>query len=510
MKKTLTLILILALLLAVSAPAYAAGAESFTDLSPDSWCYGYVSMVVNMGLFNGTGANTFSPDSTMTRAMFVTVLGRYGEIDPSKYVIDENGGIVTADGVNMRDAPTTVDSKVLSTLGSGYKVTIIESVPDVNDAQYVWFHVTFNGKEGYIRNDLMTESKAVFTDVDPNAWYAPYVMWAYSSGVASAAGSGSFAPDRNITREEICSMLYNFSDVKKYLLKSNVSAKSFSDASTITSDYRKAVGSMQTLGVINGYDDGSFKPTHSASRGEVAAMLVRYIDATGYEPTQEASYDGSGNYIFGTATPDTGRKTVDYFSDACFIGHSLVVGFNTFTDTGSAAFYAKESANIRSLMSYEGWELSTTHTDESGKEVADKGNLAAALAEKSYGKVYIMFGANECGATESSRNNFVTNMGTLVDTVRQSQPDAKIYIMSMTPVYDTYSEKSYSLCRDNLIIYNDLMKSVCRNKHCYYVNLFDLLCDADGYLPDGLSTDGLHLKNESYDAIFDYLLCHTM
>lgn len=510
MKRSVALVLVLSLIIALSMPALAAGAESFVDLSPDNWCFGYVSTVVNMGLFNGTGANTFSPESTMTRAMFVTVLGRYGGIDTSAYVISENGGIVTASGVNMRDAPTTVDSKIVATLNSGYKVTIIESVPDANDTEYVWYHVSFNGKEGYIRNDLMTESKAVFTDVAADAWYAPYVMWAYTTGVASSTVEGRFSPNSDITREEICSMLYNFSDVKKYILKGNTASKSFSDASSINGSYRTAVSSMQTLGVINGYDDGSFKPKNSASRGEVAAMLVRYIDATGYHPVHEEPYDSSGSYIFGAAVPDTGRQSPGYFSDACFIGHSLTVGFDNFTDTGSADFYAKESASIRSLMNYQGWELSTTHTNDSGEAVPDTGDLAAVLSEKSYRKVYIMFGANECGANDSSRTNFVTNMGTLVDLIRKAQPHAKVYIMSMTPVYSSYSEKSYSLCRDNIIIYNDLMKKVCKSKNCYYVNLFDLLCDNDGYLPNGLSTDGLHLKDASYDAIYDYLLSHTM
>ena len=57
----------------------------FTDLKVEDSYFKAVSYAVEAGLFNGTSDTTFSPDTTMTRAMFVTVLGRLAEVDTSKY-----------------------------------------------------------------------------------------------------------------------------------------------------------------------------------------------------------------------------------------------------------------------------------------------------------------------------------------------------------------------------------------------------------------------------------------
>ncbi len=80
MKKRLgAIILVAAMLLSVLViPAGAASVEDFTDVKAGMWYYDYVKYVVENGYFNGTSVEkpTFSPNETMTRAMFVTVLSR--------------------------------------------------------------------------------------------------------------------------------------------------------------------------------------------------------------------------------------------------------------------------------------------------------------------------------------------------------------------------------------------------------------------------------------------------
>lgn len=57
----------------------------FTDVNEGSWYYDAVGFVVDNGPFQGTGASLFSPNTPMTRAMFVTVLGRAGGVDAGSY-----------------------------------------------------------------------------------------------------------------------------------------------------------------------------------------------------------------------------------------------------------------------------------------------------------------------------------------------------------------------------------------------------------------------------------------
>jgi hypothetical protein len=66
--------------------ASAAKVSDFTDVSPDDWYYPAVKYATEEGLFAGTTASTFSPGATMTRGMFVTVLGRKNGIDESQYL----------------------------------------------------------------------------------------------------------------------------------------------------------------------------------------------------------------------------------------------------------------------------------------------------------------------------------------------------------------------------------------------------------------------------------------
>ena len=64
--------------------------SQFGDVSKSDWFYDAVTTAVSDGLFKGTGTDTFDPHGTMSRGMYVTILGRIAGIDPTKYT--GNGG----------------------------------------------------------------------------------------------------------------------------------------------------------------------------------------------------------------------------------------------------------------------------------------------------------------------------------------------------------------------------------------------------------------------------------
>jgi len=79
---------VLALVLTLSMiPAVSAVSEADHGMKDivGHWAEEDIAWVLEMGLFNGTSADTFSPNGTMTRGMFVTVLGRYAGIDPDDF-----------------------------------------------------------------------------------------------------------------------------------------------------------------------------------------------------------------------------------------------------------------------------------------------------------------------------------------------------------------------------------------------------------------------------------------
>ncbi len=460
-------------------------------------------------MFNGTSTTAFSPNGTMTRGMFVTVLGRYGGA-PS---VSEGCkiGTVTKSDVNMRSAPSSKNTSVLTCLQSGTMVEVISTAADLSDPAYTWYYVKYRGMLGYIRSDLMEVTESGFSDVSNTSYYYSYVQWAFSSGIASATGDGTFSPERAITREEICSMLYNYAGFKNYQLDPTLSAAYFSDSSSIASGYTTAVSALQRVGVICGYGDGAFRPKGSATRAEVATMLMRFIGAISYKKAAESSSDSAGNYIFGTEVPQKTAVGTSYFSDACFIGHSLVRGMeNSFGPTG-ADFYAVNGATAKYFLSLSDLKLPTTHVDESGNSVNDTGTLEQALSQKQYSKVYIMLGINEIGSTDTSRQSFYNSMSNIVSLVKRIQPNAVIYIISLTPVSQKCSESRKDVNRDNVLDFNAVLKQLCKDKSSYYLNVFDLLCNDNGFLPDSACmSDGIHLLSPEYAKIKAYLLSHTV
>jgi len=92
-KKIISAILTVALLCAIAIPAFAAPVDSFNDVKASDWFYNAVKFATEEGMVNGTSTVTFSPYSTMTRAQFVTILGRMdgikdGDTQPSSGYTD--------------------------------------------------------------------------------------------------------------------------------------------------------------------------------------------------------------------------------------------------------------------------------------------------------------------------------------------------------------------------------------------------------------------------------------
>lgn len=82
---SLTLALILAMSLATTAFAAEGVVSKFTDIPANAWYLDELSYAVEHGYISGTSANTFSPDAQVTRAQFVTILGRMLNVDTSLY-----------------------------------------------------------------------------------------------------------------------------------------------------------------------------------------------------------------------------------------------------------------------------------------------------------------------------------------------------------------------------------------------------------------------------------------
>lgn len=171
-----------------------------------------------------------------------------------------------------------------------------------------------------------------------------------------------------------------------------------------------------------------------------------------------------------------------YFEDAIFIGNSLVDGLDLYWYNGNL-------------------DGATFHTGTS-LTIFGVGSALDAMAEENVGKVYVGLGMNEIDYNKQVLRGEFEN---LIETVRGYNPDAIIYFMSVTPVSRWKDENSDLHNKANVESFNVFLKDVANDNDCYYMDLFPVLADEEGYLPADVTNDGVHFLQDYYIKWFDYL-----
>ncbi len=171
----------------------------------------------------------------------------------------------------------------------------------------------------------------------------------------------------------------------------------------------------------------------------------------------------------------------DDFSDAVFIGNSLTVGLSMNCGKPLATFYASTGLNVNTV-----WDSSTIMLDSGGY-----GTVFDALAQKQFGRVYVMFGINEVGWPYW--DVFQTNYIKVVEKIKELQPGAKIYIESILPVSSLAVETDPVFTTDKIDGLNEYVKRVASETGTAYLDVNSVLRQEDGSLPEEASTDGIHL-----------------
>lgn len=244
----------------------------FTDVSTSAWYYNAVCFAYGNSLFNGTSETTFSPESTMTRGMFITVLGRMAGVEE----FTSDVGILTGSDVRMRSEPNTNCTIVATTK----KYDAVKVLGSTSSGGYTWYNVSYGGKTGYIRGDFLSVYSGGLSDLKSGQYYTGYVQWAYQSGILSGMASTAISADSNITREEMALLLYNYASKYGISLPKTNTAQSFTDSWNISSAASAAVTALQQAGVINGMGDGTFAPKSTATRGQVAKIFMEFKNVT--------------------------------------------------------------------------------------------------------------------------------------------------------------------------------------------------------------------------------------
>lgn len=121
--------------------------------------------------------------------------------------------------------------------------------------------------------------KAPFSDVSSARYYAKAVAWAAENGIVAGFEDGTFHPNDNVTREQLATILCAYA---KYIKASEVTAgdlASFSDGDSVHEYAKEAVAWAIGAGLISGRADGTIAPAANATRAEVAQMITNFSGA---------------------------------------------------------------------------------------------------------------------------------------------------------------------------------------------------------------------------------------
>lgn len=116
------------------------------------------------------------------------------------------------------------------------------------------------------------------SDVSKDSWYNGFIGALKEKNIMGGYEDGSFKPDNAITREEMAKIVATaIGEELLTQLVGEVSSNKFTDSDEISDWAETAVNQLAALGVINGYEDGSFKPTQVITRAEAAVIIDRVL-----------------------------------------------------------------------------------------------------------------------------------------------------------------------------------------------------------------------------------------
>lgn len=181
-----------------------------------------------------------------------------------------------------------------------------------------------------------------------------------------------------------------------------------------------------------------------------------------------------------------------YFDDALFIGDSRTMGLYEYGNLGNAMVIADSGMSV-----YKVWEKEIKTEDGSIE------TLQTLLEKHTFGKVYIMLGINELGyAFEPTAKKFEAT----VETIRQTQPEAIIYLGANLHITKDKSDSSDIFNNENINRFNTVMEQLADGKQIFYLDVNPLFDNEEGCLSPDYTTDKVHVLGKYYADWVDWIL----
>lgn len=231
-------------------------------------------------------------------------------------------------------------------------------------------------------------------------------------------------------------------------------------------------------------DNAAVPPTTAIQ--QVAQTQEQVTQAPTQAPTQEQTTQAPTEAT--TAAPVSGTLTVsgsateedftteDYYSDAVFLGDSIIGGIQEYGFLSSAHVVA-------------GNNLTTT------KAVSEVGSVA----DLNPSKVFIMVGLNDVNFGSKGADAIAEDLITLAGEVKSSCPTAKVYILSLLPVTSGFEARDTNKISQSAIDdVNDTVSVLAASAGYSYIDIASAYKDGTGYMGSDYTTNGMNLGHDYY------------
>lgn len=208
--------------------------------------------------YNGS----FTPSKPATyRAIAVNSAGSSNTATLS---VMSNGSVFT-DVASNQWFFTKIDDAVSAGIMAGNGNNTMKPNSNITRAEFVAILCNLSGAD-------MTNypTKTTFTDVPENKWYSKQIAWAYNNGIVSGYSDTKFGPNDNITRQDMCVIVANFTGISK-----SENSTLFSDNDSIKKYAVNAVYACRDNGIVSGKGNNKFDPRANTTRAEAAAVALK-------------------------------------------------------------------------------------------------------------------------------------------------------------------------------------------------------------------------------------------
>lgn len=177
----------------------------FDDVASDAWYSEAVKYVVGKGYFKGITEEYFGPEYSMTRAMFVTVLGRMAGVEADSYTNSKFVDVAEGEYYAGYVAWAESNGIVLGTSDTTFSPNV--NVTREQMAAFLYRYAKYAGMDVSNGDDASIDS---FSDAGSvSEWAKPAVEWAVTNGIINGTGAG-LEPQATATRAQVAQIVYNF------------------------------------------------------------------------------------------------------------------------------------------------------------------------------------------------------------------------------------------------------------------------------------------------------------